>query len=72
VTTERHAERSSDSATPLKREDPEKRFTSWVCWFGNRTRQWWAIPRSPFPYLVTAGSPEELTRRIAVIEQDGA
>jgi hypothetical protein len=25
VTTERHAERSSDSATPLKREDPERR-----------------------------------------------
>jgi hypothetical protein len=48
------------------------RFSTWVCWYGNQTRQWWAMPRTLAPYLVAASAPEDLAHRIAAIEKSGA
>ncbi|GII56058.1 hypothetical protein Pth03_44470 [Planotetraspora thailandica] len=48
------------------------RFSTWVCWYGSQTRQWWAMPRIPAPYLVTASAAEDLAHRIAAIEKSGA
>lgn len=47
------------------------KFGAWVCWFGNQTRQWWAMPRMIKPLLISATSAHDLARRISDIEQSG-
>ncbi|WP_405087165.1 ATP-binding protein [Microbispora sp. NBC_01389] len=47
-------------------------FDTWVCWFGDQTRQWWAMPRMPKPLLISASSAHDLAHRIAASEQSGA
>lgn len=47
------------------------KFGAWVCWFGNQTRQWWAMPRMAKPLLISASSAHDLAHRITVIEQSG-
>lgn len=46
-------------------------FNAWVCWFGNETRQWWAMPRLPEPFLIAASSAHDLAHQIAAVEQNG-
>lgn len=45
-------------------------FSAWVCWFGNKTRQWWAMPRIPEPLLISALSAHDLAHQIAAIQEN--
>ncbi|MFC0862213.1 ATP-binding protein [Sphaerimonospora cavernae] len=46
-------------------------FSAWVCWFGNKSHQWWAMPRTSQPLLIAAASAHDLAHQIATIEQNG-
>ena len=47
-------------------------MTGWCIWYGQRTRRFWAVPRTGKPLLVEAMTADDLVARISWARNAGA